>query len=79
MVEFDPDKLKRRLRRADIDIARLARQHPVKAQSRDQAARRGFAGQGLFPVQSADANDQPLFSLSPDDIPNLQPGVLDMG
>ncbi len=77
-MEFDADQFERGLRRPGIDIARFAGQHPVEAQCGDQAARRGFAGQRLFPVQPVHADDEPLLVLPPDDVGDLYAGLLHM-
>src|SRR6202051_4645099 len=77
-MKFDAEQFQRGFRLSEVDIARLARQHPVEAQRRDQAARRGFAGHGLFPVQPAHADHQAFLALTPDDVGGLDVGVLDM-
>ena len=61
-----------------IDVARLAGQHPVEAQRRDQPARGGSARQRLLPVEPVHADHQPLFVLPPDDVGGLHAGVLHM-
>src|SRR6202165_3086871 len=40
-MKLDPEQIQRGFRRLQLDVARLARHHPVKAQRRDQAARGG--------------------------------------
>src|SRR5688572_3860704 len=67
-IKLDSHELEGCRRRFQIDIARLARQHPVEPQRRGQATRRGFPRHRLFPVQPAHAHHQPLFALPPDDV-----------
>ncbi|OIQ70405.1 hypothetical protein GALL_479820 [mine drainage metagenome] len=77
-MKLDPDQLQYRFRLLQIDIARLARQHAVKAQRRGEPARGGFSRQRLFPIQPVHADHQPLFALPPDNVGGLHAGVLHM-
>ena len=77
-MKLDSQEIKPCLRRPEIDIARLARQHAVEPQRRDQAARRGLPRQRLLPVQPGHADHQPLFALPPDDVRCLHPCILHM-
>jgi len=63
-MEFDPDQFQHSLRLVQIDTARLACQHPVEAQRRDQAARGGSARQCLLPVEPVHADHQAPFILA---------------
>src|ERR1700677_4332566 len=77
-VKLDPEQFQPGFRRLQIDVARLARQHTVKAQRRDQAARGGLSRQRLLPIQPVHADHQPLFALPPEDIAGLHAGILHM-
>ena len=63
----------------EVDVARLAGEHAVEAERRDQPARLGLAGQRLLPVQPAHPDHQALLALPPDDVGGLDAGILHMG
>ena len=77
-MELDADQFEHRLRLLQIDIARLAGQHPVEPRRRDQAARGGSARQCLLSVEPVHSDHQPLLVLPPDDVGRLHAGVLHM-
>ena len=77
-MKLDPQQIQCNFRRLQIDIARFARQHAVKAQRRDQATRARFSRQRLLPIQPVHADHEPLFALPPNDVGGLHAGVLHM-
>src|SRR6266702_1085980 len=78
-VKLDTDEVQNRRRRRNIDVARLAGEHAVETERRNQPARLGFAFQRLLPVQPAHADHQALLALPPDDVGGLHQGILHMG
>jgi len=77
-MEFDAEQVEHGIRRIEVDVARLARQHAIEPQRRDQPARLALALQGLLPVQPVHADHQPLLGLPPDDVGGLHLGILHM-
>src|ERR1043165_7890351 len=63
LVKLDADQVERLVGTAEIDVARLAGQHPVEPKPRDQATRLGLPRKRLFPVQPVDADHEPLLVL----------------
>src|SRR5258708_25679160 len=77
-MKLHPKQFQRGFRSVQIDVARLAGQHPIESERRDQTARRDFTRYGLVPVQPVHADHQPLLGLPPDDIADAYRGILHM-